>query len=284
MINTIQKRKRTLSVSPIEIMQLLHSTLDVTEILNNFTYYLKAQFRFSSLTYQHQEICDEYHFGEERKNQFIFNLATEKVNLGKIIISRDETFSEDDIAQLEELLCFLIQPLKNAITHYKMIHASLHDHLTNLLNRSSLDANIQREIKRCKRDKSPLSIIILDIDNFKKINDIHGHIAGDQVLMQLASIILKTMRETDYAFRIGGEEFLLLLNNTSLNDGKKLAERLRKEVESSVVNFEDKTITFTVSLGLSNFKVTDTQQSLIAKADKAMYTAKMSGKNQVITS
>ena len=278
----VKKTKNyNLTISPVEIMQLLHASLDISEILNNFIDYLKEQFIFNSLSYEHSEITKQFIYGEISKNQFTFNLSTESINLGTIIITKKTRFSKKDISQLEELMCFLIQPLKNAVTHHNVLHASLHDPLTKLLNRSSLEPSLQREIQLSKRHGSPLSLIMLDIDNFKKINDNYGHLAGDNILIKIAFIISNTIRETDYAFRIGGEEFLILLNDTSIKDAEKLAERIRTKVEQSYVTFENHKLSYTISLGISYLQPENDQQSLIKKADKAMYKAKTSGKNQV---
>ena len=275
-----QTKEATL-LSPLEIVNLLHSTLETDEILNSFSTYLQQKISFNGLCYEHEKLNDNYRYGKEGSHHFIFNLSSDTFNLGKIIISKNNDFTETDIKVLEEQLCFLIQPLKNSICHYQVLQASLRDSLTDLLNRSSLNSTLQREMKLSKRHNTQLAVMMLDIDNFKLINDIHGHLAGDAVLIKIATIILESIRETDIAFRIGGEEFLIVLSDSDTIGTQKLAERLRVHVEKSTVLFNKKPIKFTVSLGISYFEAKDTQDELISRADKAMYTAKESGKNQV---
>jgi diguanylate cyclase (GGDEF)-like protein len=269
------------ALSLTDIVNLLHSTLEFSEILNNFASYLHQSFDFSGLSFEHKSIKNTLLVGNEASQQFIVNLSNDKLPLGKITFYRDKAFTRENISYLEEKICFLIQPLKNSLCHYQVLQASLKDPLTNLLNRSSLDSTLQREMKLAQRHSTQLAVMILDIDNFKMINDMYGHLAGDAILIRVAKLILETIRETDIAFRIGGEEFLVSISGSDAAGIERLAERLRKKVEATTVYFEGKQMQFTISLGVSYFGLNDTQNELISRADKAMYTAKNSGKNQV---
>lgn len=277
-----EKQKRKLS--PIDVVTLLHSTLDIHEILENFIAYILQHYKFSGLKFEHEILKNKYTFGAVTKQFFIFNLSKNNTNLGAVTFYQNTPFHTEDIAFLEEQLCFLIQPLKNAICHYQVVQASLNDPLTNLLNRSSLNSTLQREMKLAQRHNTQLAIMILDIDNFKMINDVHGHLAGDAILIQVAEVINETIRETDIAFRIGGEEFLVLITDSDPLGTEKLAERLRMKMEQSFVKFENQNIQFTISLGVSYLQFKDSQNELIGRADKAMYAAKKAGKNQVVFS
>ncbi len=268
----------------VEIIQQLHSTLDISEVLQYFSLYLKDKLNFDSLRYSNELVNSFFSFGKECQNKINFNISIDNLNLGEVTITSRKKLSEAEVSVLEEQLCYLLQPLKNAITHFQVVHTALHDPLTNLLNRGSLDSTLERELKLSQRHQTPLSLMILDIDNFKQINDKYGHLAGDKVLVAVSNVILETIRETDIAFRIGGEEFLVLLSDTTPDGSHKLAERLRHQVENCHVSFESKLIQFTISLGVSSYNQSENKQSLISRADKAMYNAKNSGKNQVIIS
>lgn len=157
------------------------------------------------------------------------------------------------------------------------------DGLTGLLNRQSLDRRLNEEIKRAKRYGNPLSMIMFDIDNFKKINDAYGHIIGDRVLQKTSDVIKETLRDTDIAGRFGGDEFVLILIQTNINIGKQVAERLRNSIKTSRVHVKkDQPIKFSISTGICQYnnKIKSVDE-FISKTDKAMYMAKFSGHNQI---
>jgi len=152
------------------------------------------------------------------------------------------------------------------------------DKLTGAYNRTKFNEIIEREIERVKRYNQPLSIIIFDIDHFKKVNDKYGHSVGDYVLKTLADIVRENIRKIDYFVRWGGEEFMIISSETNLKEASALAERIREIIESYM--FED-IRKVTVSLGVTEFKENDTVDSLIKRADDAMYEAKKKGRNRV---
>jgi diguanylate cyclase (GGDEF)-like protein/PAS domain S-box-containing protein len=152
------------------------------------------------------------------------------------------------------------------------------DILTGFYNRRKFKEIIRIEIERVKRYNQPLSIVMFDIDHFKKINDRYGHSDGDYVLKTIAVIIKKNIRKIDYLFRWGGEEFLILSSETQLNNAHELAERIRK----AIARYKFKNIgKVTASFGVTEFKKRDTQDRFIKRADDAMYKAKKKGRNRV---
>ena len=159
------------------------------------------------------------------------------------------------------------------------------DPLTNLYNRRHFSEVNKSLFSMAQRSTSPLSVLIIDIDNFKNINDIFGHQVGDLVIKSLANIFVNTIRKSDIAIRYGGEEFLILLTNTNLHQAQVLAEKIRSNVNNTKIKHsESKELSFTISLGLSTVKVDDEDINVsIANADKALYIAKESGKNQTIS-
>jgi len=133
-----------------------------------------------------------------------------------------------------------------------------------------------------KRDVTDLAIVMIDIDNFKNINDTYGHSIGDIVINKLADIFMKNIRKSDIAIRFGGEEFVIILPNTSLKNGEIICEKIRKLVEDSTIIIDDNlTIKFTISLGLSLVSKNDNKIDVaLHKADEALYHSKQKGKNQ----
>ena len=157
------------------------------------------------------------------------------------------------------------------------------DALTGLRNRAWLDDAFGREVKRSERDMLPLSVIMIDIDDFKKYNDGYGHLAGDQVLKVVAESIRAPLRPNDRVARFGGEEFAVLLPETTLDNARLIAERLRNNVrDANPGKVENVALPrVTVSLGVASRKQGSTLESMISAADVAMYEAKQSGKNRV---
>ncbi len=161
----------------------------------------------------------------------------------------------------------------------KLEQTSITDRLTQVNNRTGLDRYIEKEIGRFKRYKHPLAIILLDIDHFKQVNDVHGHQAGDSVLVAFAQILMKRVRETDFVGRWGGEEFLIVCPDTDLKDAKNLAESIRKTVEKH--DFEN-VGKVTSSFGVTVFNEGETKESATERVDQNLYQAKETGRNKVI--
>jgi len=154
------------------------------------------------------------------------------------------------------------------------------DALTYLPNRRQVINSLQREVHRSGRYKTPLSISMLDIDHFKKINDSYGHAIGDQVLFQLATLLREGIRESDMVGRYGGEEFLIVLPNTRLQKATELAARLCKLIRETEFDIGKK-INLTVSIGVAEYKYcTETWQNFLNRADMALYDAKNAGRDR----
>jgi diguanylate cyclase (GGDEF)-like protein len=165
----------------------------------------------------------------------------------------------------------------------KLIHLSRTDDLTGLLNRRALIERLGDEVIRSRRYRADLALIICDIDYFKEINDTYGHDAGDKVLRIISTVIKELLRQTDMIGRYGGDEFLLILPETSLEGAKEIAERIRHAVEEYEINigFEEP-IKTTLSLGVAQFNVEkEDTNDLIKRADNALYVAKGKGRNRV---
>jgi len=158
------------------------------------------------------------------------------------------------------------------------------DQLTGALNRRGMDEAMDREIKRAERQKTPISLALLDIDNFKQLNDTLGHQAGDHALVHLTSVIKETLRPTDEVARYGGEEFIIIMSETALEEAMATITRLQRELTKKFFlhNNERKLITFSAGVALRNAE--ESAEGVIARADRAMYQAKKTGKNRVVAS
>ena len=158
-----------------------------------------------------------------------------------------------------------------------------HDQLTGALNRRGLEETFESEVSRSQRRKSPLCVGLLDIDNFKRLNDSLGHDAGDAALIHLVTVIRDTLRPQDTLARFGGEEFIILLPDTPIDDAMKALVRLQRELTKRFFLNENEKILITFSAGLTDLRPNDTQASITKRADEAMYAAKKAGKNRVVS-
>lgn len=198
---------------------------------------------------------------------------------------KDDTFTEfKNSFLISSILIGIIVLLTSILIHHILRMKSLAeknaitDKLTNVFNRMAIEPILKIETERAKRSGKPISLIIFDIDFFKKINDRYGHNAGDYVLKKISEIIKNNIRKADYIVRWGGEEFLLLLPETDIDGAKKLAEKLRAVVE----NFSFKDIgNVTISLGVTQMKTGENLDQAIKRADEALYMAKNKGRNRV---
>ena len=160
-----------------------------------------------------------------------------------------------------------------------MLETSRLDHLTGINNRHSIDTILESEMERSQRYNQPLAVIMLDLDDFKGVNDTYGHETGDLVLRETGSLLSFNLRMPDSVGRWGGEEFIILLPGSDLEKGCRTAERIRQYIANIKIPNMDRNIT--ASLGVAQYDLGLSADELVSKADKAMYTAKANGKNQV---
>lgn len=195
----------------------------------------------------------------------------------------------DKIQQnIEEIITNFPIPEDNKLDVIKKInfmysrsrYLSLTDALTGLYNRRHFDNTVEREFLRSKRYGGDLTLAIIDIDFFKKINDTYGHLCGDYILKEVAYLIMDNFRKTDMVFRYGGEEFVILLTETSLSQAEIPMERLRKTIEEQEFCYENNKIKVTISAGVAA-NTSETVNEFLNTADKALYEAKTSGRNRI---
>ena len=185
-------------------------------------------------------------------------------------------------------VCLLVYDVTEIATRKKELESanrtlkklSRTDKLTDLHNRGYWEESLEREFKRCRRSKRPASLILFDIDHFKVFNDAHGHSAGDEVLRAVAKAVRQAQRSTDIAGRYGGEEFGIVLPETTQDQALLVAERLRETIAGTVVDWEDTPLQVTVSLGVAEYSdALDDYQAWLGLSDKALYQAKEDGRN-----
>ena len=234
--------------------------------------------------YAHSQVMNNSSLNKE-----VFEQLWSDINCDKSWVGEISNYSKD---QEKIIFDVTIEPIfeKGKKIGYKSIYSditdkkrieelSVTDALTKLYNRMKLDQTIVISVEKYKRHQIQFSIVLIDIDDFKSVNDIYGHDIGDYVLQTFASILTKQTRITDTVGRWGGEEFLIVCDNTDSKGAALIAEKLRKEIESTLL---DKVQRKTICLGVAQFTDKDTINTLFKKADDALYKAKNSGKNRVV--
>ncbi|MFT5082249.1 MAG: diguanylate cyclase (GGDEF)-like protein [Lentisphaeria bacterium] len=262
----------------------LQSTLDLQTAIELFFDNIQDLVKVPGLTYSYKDAGIEIEVGEKQIHTAAYKIASTNTQLGQITFCRSACFVEPELAVLEMLIGILFFPLRNALLYREALESSLRDTLTGIGNRAAMDMSFSREIKLAQRHQQELSLLVIDIDYFKQVNDNAGHRSGDKALQCIAKNIQNTLRETDQIFRFGGEEFVALLNNTGLTEAKLIAERIRINVAMSPIAFEDQELMLTISIGVSDLNADDTTDTLFEKADSALYRAKDAGRNRVMTS
>ena len=265
----------------LKVSSVLQSTLEIESLAKLFSQQIKPAIPHDGFTYHNDPLGLAQHFGRKCKNKCQYRLLVNGEPLGEISLHRRWDFSSEEKKVFEYTLCGLVYPLRNAIKYRQALHAAHKDPLTGVYNRSTLEENLDREVKLAQRYSRNLSMIILDVDNFKQFNDNYGHDIGDEVLKTTVNRTIACIRSTDIIFRYGGEEFVILLSNTNLDGGAYLGERIRESVAESHISHDNQNLNVTISIGVAELKPDEMNAKFFSRADKALYRAKNEGKNRV---
>jgi diguanylate cyclase (GGDEF)-like protein len=269
----------------IKLLQALQTSLDPQQLLSSFYKHIQPLVAVSSLNLRIKNQETPYKVGRNSIHSCSYGLTADDGYLGELQISRSRRFNEEELMNIELFIGSFVFALRNAIRYQEALTLALLDPLTMLGNRAALDSAIGRELPLAQRHHQDLSVLMIDVDYFKSINDSYGHDKGDQVLREIAKIIQQVCRETDMFFRYGGEEFLVILRNTNIQGAGIIAERLRQQIASTAINVkEGGAIRPTVSIGISSLHhgQKEKAQDLFKRADVALYKAKSSGRNCVM--
>ncbi len=182
---------------------------------------------------------------------------------------------------MENLMCSLVYPLRNASMYQLAMKSAFQDPLTGINNRASLEKSLPREINLAQRHGTPLTLLVIDVDHFKNINDTHGHQIGDAVLRELTSVFAECVRTTDLVFRYGGDEFVISLSNTDIEGARDVAERIREGIEKCQFSVGNVRLVVSASVGMTELNGRDTLESAFRRADEALLLAKREGRNRV---
>lgn len=222
--------------------------------------------------------------------------AAERIAGGDLGVQLPTTRDDDEIGRLSQAFNLMTDGLRRSRADIDAANQALQqqnrllerlsvtDALTGLYNRKKLNEILTDQIARYRRNGRGFSVLMLDIDHFKSLNDHHGHLLGDQVLAQVADILVRTIRNVDSAARYGGEEFVIVLTETGSNDALETAERIRARVAEARYGTGEQRIAVTLSIGVAEIGADDADaEAVIARADRALYQAKDAGRNRVVS-
>lgn len=265
----------------LRLTSQLQTTLEVEDLIKIYCDHLQALVPFDGARFRHQVDGIELTIGTTRRHKCNYRLVLADTDLGELELTRARRFSPAELDSVENLLCTLLYPLRNAQLYRQALRAALVDPLTGVQNRGAMDLALGREVDLARRHRRPLAVIALDIDYFKSINDQLGHSNGDEVLRAVAHQVSAAVRRSDTLFRYGGEEFFIILSNTDQDGALRLAERVRRAVQSLQKVYAGRPTQVTISVGVAQLARGDTPDSLFDKADAALYRAKAEGRNCV---
>ncbi|WP_339723623.1 GGDEF domain-containing protein [uncultured Paraglaciecola sp.] len=257
------------------ILKLL-TTIDLPKLSELYFQQLQNTLPLSELKIQFED--DSVTFGQRVQPSHLKTLNC--MQLGTAVAVMDYCFTQPlsirDWQILQQMHVNFCNPFKNALEHHKIKQFAMKDFLTSLGNRASYDETMIRLASQSQRSHQPFGLLILDMDNFKQVNDIHGHQVGDKVLMACADTIVHSLRESDFAFRFGGDEFCCLLPEADTRTNNLIAERIRSAFElHPLLQLHH----ISCSIGSATYGEDDSQIGIFSRADEALYTAKQAGKN-----
>ncbi len=281
-IFAMNEHKKHIEQNVLKLSNLLQSTLEVESLFQILDGELSDQVPHMSLCYDNPAEDIRVEIGQAAEHSCQYNIILLDQQLGTVSLSRATPFTERELEYLETMLSALIYPVRNSLLYTRAVHAAFTDPVTGIGNRAAMDNSLQREIDLCHRHGTPMVLMMLDLDYFKKTNDTYGHIAGDAVLREIARSTAECVRKSDMIFRYGGEEFVVMLNNANMEGAQNLAERIRQVIETSEYNFNGMVIPMTTSIGLAALEKHDSVSTLLDRADKALYRAKNEGRNRVV--
>ncbi len=267
----------------LELGNVLQSTLDLEQVVALFSSELARIVPHDGVAFLGDADGIEVRHGRTGAHACDYEIVLTSKALGRIVLWRDIEFTETETRALEALICALLYPLRNAMLYQRALATAHTDPVTGINNRAAMNAALARDVDLAHRHHDPLSLIMIDIDRFKQINDEHGHLLGDEVLKRVAAGLADCIRRSDILFRYGGEEFVIVLARTELYGAVLLAQRVRAAIERMDPNYGGRVLpTVTVSVGVSMLEADDSAYDLIGKADRALYMAKEQGRNRVV--
>ncbi|AXV64816.1 MULTISPECIES: GGDEF domain-containing protein [Pseudoalteromonas] len=259
-----------------DLVTKLQTTLSIEGILTIFAEHAKQLINLSGLQFQSALGVSESVDSDTTHTPYSFDLDLESERLGQLIYFSQFPMGQAIETKLQQLHAALVYPLRNAIMYTRVLRLATKDALTGLNNRSQFNDSLAQRLERCRRQHRPFSLMLLDLDNFKQVNDNFGHKIGDDVLQEFANVLRNCVRGTDSIFRFGGDEFALLIDDPEFTTNKVIADRVMRLVSQSSLMAQ---YAVTSSIGFTLANNQDCENEVFARADKGLYRAKAAGRN-----
>lgn len=268
-------------LTPTALALRLQTTLEIEKLLDLFSQTVTYAIPHDGLTFSHPDSGLHLSQGRISRHSCSYRLSLENESLGELRFLRGRKFREAELSLLEEFLAVLAYPIRNALWYRRALLAAQTDVLTGLSNRLAMETLVNKELAQFRRGGPSTALVVIDLDHFKRINDEYGHLTGDLVLRTVAQALQKATRKSDSLFRYGGEEFVVLIPNTDVEQAQLAAERFCQAVRDCEVILEDGTqLALSASVGVAMCELQDSCIDLFQRADAAMYAAKTAGRNQ----
>ncbi|WP_353369562.1 GGDEF domain-containing protein [Aliiglaciecola sp. NS0011-25] len=259
-----------------QVMLQLASSIDLQKIAQVFYRQLRAKLNLDGLTIKFSSGLVTLGEPEKSNNIKTLDQVSKHTIFATLVYSFSKVLSLREAAILNDLHRLFKFPLKNALEFHSVKQLALKDYLTSLGNRVHYQESLVRLLSQAKRAGEGFGLLVIDMDKFKAVNDTFGHHEGDKVLTATADVLRQSLRESDYAFRFGGDEFCCLLPGSDNLVNGKIAERIQDFMNKNPILAKHK---MSCSIGSTMYQYGDTELSLFNRADKALYAAKQNGKN-----
>lgn len=269
----------------VQLNEVLQTSLDLNTLLKLFLEKVSTVVRLDGIHYLNEDLGIEASIAKQSTHSCGYRLITNEDKLGEVIFKRSKKFTEKELSILETLLSTLIFPLRNALRFSMAVRTAFTDPLTGAGNRRFLHQTLEREIDLAKRHNQPLSMLMADIDGFRKLHELHGLSNSERVLRELAANLTTLSRTTDAVFRCEGDQFMIILSNTDKSGANVIAKRILESARSTCAvesqKLREGAETLSLSLGLAVLTGTDSSSSVLERAAKALASAKKHGGNLI---
>ncbi|XOV79117.1 MAG: GGDEF domain-containing protein [Aestuariibacter sp.] len=256
----------------------MSATLDIQHIADMLFQELSTRLSLTGLTIQDE--AEEWPIGKTAdKYQKTLTISHSASSVSRIQYRFSRTLSLREWQLLRDYHQCVKHPVKNAIAFFTVQKLATKDKLTGLGNRLSFDESVNKLVSQCQRSQESLSMLLIDLDKFKPVNDVFGHSEGDRVLIEVAKAIASSLRAADHAFRFGGDEFCCIAMNASLEDNQLIVKRINQQIEANPLLQKHGV---SCSFGIATLNKDETQLDLFNRADKALYQAKDAGRDCAI--
>ncbi len=265
----------------LKLCQELQANLDIDVILARFSSALSSYVRHSGVQLAAASMDGVALQGEEGFYRESIKLVDGEEPLGAVTMMRQSPIVHWEATLFADLAKHLLYPVKHALLVQGLRLQMVMDPLTQAFNRTTLEHDLGLEVERSARYNTPFVVVMIDIDHFKQVNDRYGHAAGDQVLKGMSCYVKQQIRNSDSLYRYGGEEFMLLLRNTTLQRARQRLEKLLDHFRGREWSEVEVGLQITLSAGVASWTSGESVQSLIEQADQALYLSKANGRDQI---